>query len=219
MTARFAVHLPFEVAYQRDVKFVVELLDPVTLERVSQGLTVTATGLTGRPIVNLGGHFVWLEESAVPQRVRVDPGTLRYEPEDLPAPLPPARLLRVLLRPKAGYAFGSGVTAVRSSLYESIATPPVPVPGVTVGMQWLDDGAAIPAWVDSAPPARTSAAGDFVTFVRFAATAVPGLDATGRLRARFTFERSGAPPVRISPEFSLTQGRTTDLAPFAWDAL
>lgn len=219
MSYRFAVHRPFEVAYQRNVMFAVELLDPVTLERVSRGVAVTATGITGRPIVNLGGHFVWLEEPAVPQRVQIDPGDLRYEPEDLPAPAPPARLLRVILRPRAGYAFGSGVTAVRSSLYESIATPPVPVPDVTVRMQWLDDGAVVPAWIEAEPSARTSATGDFVTFVRFSATAVPGLDAAGRLRARFTFERSAAPPVRISPEFSLTQGRTTDLAPFAWDAL
>lgn len=219
MSARFAVHLPFDVAYRRNVKFAVELLDPVTFERVSKGITVTATGLTGRPIMNLDGHFVWLAENAQPLRVRVDPGDLRYEPEDLPAPLPPARLLRVILRPKAGYAFGSGVTAVRSSLYESIATPPVPVPGVTVRMQWFDDGAAVPAWVDALPAAQTSIDGDFVAFVRFSANDVPGLDASGRLRSRCTFERSGAPPIRISPEFPLTQGRTTDLAPFAWDAL
>ena len=36
----------------------------MTLERVSDGVKVTAEGLRGKPIVNYGGLFVWLEEDA-----------------------------------------------------------------------------------------------------------------------------------------------------------
>lgn len=217
MSARFAIHPP-EVAYDRHVLFAVELLDPLTLAPVSAGITVTATGLSGKPIVNLSGQFVWLQErGAQAQRVQVDPGATRYEAEDLAAPLPPTRLLRAILRPRPGYDIGSGVTAIRSSLYESIAAAPVPVARIAVWLQWLDDGAAVPTWTDAAPRNQTADDGGFVALLRLSAASVPALDAAGRLRARLQFDRAGT--IRTSPELQLKQGRTADLAPFAWDQL
>ena len=88
MARPFAVHLPLETAYTRRMLFAAEVRDAVTLARISDGLRATATGLAGRPIVNAGGFFVWLEEpNAQPQRVQIDPGTLPYEPIDVAAPL------------------------------------------------------------------------------------------------------------------------------------
>ena len=65
MSRPFDVQLPLERAYSRHVLFAVELLDAVTLERVSEGVEVIAEGLHGKPIVNAGGLFVWLEEDRI----------------------------------------------------------------------------------------------------------------------------------------------------------
>jgi hypothetical protein len=70
MSRNFDVHLPLERAYSREAMLAVELLDAVTLERVTQGVEVTATGLTGKPIVNYGGLFVWLKEDTTRFRPR-----------------------------------------------------------------------------------------------------------------------------------------------------
>jgi len=211
---------PAETGYTRRVLFALELLDPATLSLVSdRAIRVEATGLAGKPIRNHSGRFVWLEEAATPQRVTVDPGDLPYEPEDQPAPLPPARLLRIVLRPTPAYAVDSGISAVGSSLYESIAVTPVGVAGADVWLQWVDaSGGPGGPWVDAAPPkARSAASGDFTALLRFDAGRVPEIDANGRLRARLRFDRGGTQ--RTSPEFFLSQGRRNDLAPFAWDQL
>ena len=216
----FAVY-PSEVdAYVRNVLFALELLDPATLAPVSDGITVRASGLVGRPIRNCGGQFVWLDEkNAVPQRVSIDPGTLPFDSEDLPAPLPPARVLRVLLRPKPGYAVPGGVTAVSSSLYEHAQpAPPLPVADADVWLQWKDaSGGANGPWRDAAPKSRSAASGDFVALMRPDASRVPELDATGRVRVRLCFERPNL--ARVSPDLFLPQGRKADLAAFAWDQL
>jgi hypothetical protein len=213
---------PVQAAYQRDVMFAVELLDPVTLDIVSNGVRVRTTGLTGKPNVNRSGQFVWLAETSTPLHVLVDPGNLPYESEDRLAPLPPSRLLRIVLRPKPGYSAGSGITSVSGSLYESAPPNTVGVASTDVWLEWRDaSGGPNGPWTKAAPPkSRTAASGDFVTLLRFDASRVPELDANSRLRARLGFDRAGAiPPVRTTPEFSLSQGQPHDLAPFAWDAL
>jgi hypothetical protein len=220
MTAMTFATFPVEVAYTRRVLFALELLDPATLALVSdEQLRVAASGLAGKPIRNRSGRFVWLEEGATPQRVTVDPGDLPYESEDWPAPLPPARLLRIVLRPTPAYPIDSGVSAVASSLYESIAPTPVGVAGADVWLQWVDaSGGPGGPWVDAAPPrSRSAPGGDFVALLRLDAGRVPELDAGGRLRARLAIDRAGVS--RTSPEFFLSQGRRNDLAPFAWDQL
>lgn len=205
-------------AYVRDVSFALELLDPASLAPVSDGITVHATGLLGRPILNHGGQFVWLAESAAPQRVLVDSGDLPFEAEDLAPPLPPSRLLQVVLRPMPGYAVPSGVTAVASSLYEHLQPTPQPVTDADVWLQWKDaSGGANGPWRDAASKSRNAASGDFVALMRPDASRVPELDATGRVRVRLCFERPGQ--ARVSPDLFLPQGRTTDLAAFAWDQL
>lgn len=213
----FAV-APFELAYRRRVLFALELLDPVSLQPVSDGVRVTTTGLVGRPIRNSSGQFVWLEEGATPLRVRVDPQDLPYEFEDRAAPLPPARLLRIVLRPAPGYAVDSGVTAVSGSLYESVASPPTGVSGVDAWLQWIDaSGGSGGPWRDASTSSRTAVSGDFIALMRLDEGAIPDLDGAGRLRARLRFDRGGT--VRTTPEFPLAQGRTAALASFAWDAL
>jgi hypothetical protein len=207
-----------EIAWTRKVMFALELIDPVSFELVSDGVAVTATGLARQPIVNHGGQFVWLAEAATPLRVQVDPGALRYEAEDLPAPLPPARLLRVVLRPRPGYVVPGGVTAVASSLYQHLPSDPVPAADADAWLQWKDaSGGAGGAWIDAAPRSHTAASGDFLALLRLDASRVPELDATGQLRLRLAFERAGV--VRTSADLFLPQGRTADLAPFAWDLL
>ena len=69
-----------ESAYTRRMFLAVELLDAVTLTRVSSGVKVEAEGLKGKPVINSGGCYVWLEEeSPAVQRITVDPGRLPYE--------------------------------------------------------------------------------------------------------------------------------------------
>lgn len=213
----FAVY-PSEVAYLRDVSFALELLDPASFETVSDGVTVRATGLFGRPILNHARQFVWLAEAGLPQRVQVDPGHLPFEAEDLAPPLLPARLLQVVLRPRPGYAVPNGVTAVAASLYERLPLPPQPVSDADVWLQWKDaSGGVNGPWRDAAPKSRTAPSGDFVALMRLDASRVPELDASGRVRVRLRFERSGS--TRVSPDLFLPQGRTADLAAFAWDQL
>ncbi len=215
VAARFAIFPP-EIAYERRVLFAVELLDPVALVPVTDGFTVSATGLVGKPTVNPSGQFVWLTEgNAVPQRVVADPGSLRYEREDLAVVVPVDRLVRITLRPKRGYAVPSGVAAIASSLYESMADPPVSVRGANVWLRWIDDNTG--TTVDALPATATGDDGGFVAFIRFAPADTPRLDGGGRLRARLRVDRAGT--IRDSQELQLPQGRTTDLAPFIWDQL
>lgn len=206
---------PVENAYTREVAFAVELLDPTTLEPVREGLGVRATGLVAPPIVNASGQFVWLKSATPAGHVLVDPRDLPFEAEDVPPPVPPARLLRIVLRPRPGYLPASGATAVQSSLYERIQPQPVGVAGVNVWLQWIDDSTA--AWIDATPVSATSASGDFIAVLRLRPADEPALDSAGNLRVRLRFDRGGA--LRASPEFPLKQGRATGIAPFGWDSL
>jgi hypothetical protein len=208
---------PKERAYQRDVLLAVELLDPSTSEILWQGLTVTVSGLANAAIVNRSGRFVWTAEPNTPQRVLIAPGDLPFEPEDLPAPQPPARLLRIVLRPRPGYAPVDGVTALVSTVWHAIQPNPVPTAGAQAWLEYVD-GSAGPGgpWVEGlAPRSLTSASGDFIALLRLDASAVPDLDvATGWLRTRL---RLGlGPALYASPEFLLAQGRTGGRAPFEW---
>jgi len=131
MSRPFAIQLPVEEAYSRRVLFAIELLDAVTLSRVSEGVKVVADGLLGKPIVNSSGLFVWLEEDIKKLRmVSINPGNLPYEELELdPAKLnlPPVKppFSTVELQPKVGYSFASGITGLRGMLIEEIdGTPP-----------------------------------------------------------------------------------------------
>lgn len=218
-----------ETAYIRRVLFALEVLDGVSLARVSQGLRVNAQGLRRKPIVNTSGLLVWLEEgNRTPQGLEIDPGELPYMKSALPAaalavPAPPppnARppLIRVELAPRRDYAFAAGVTALRGSLVRlRNQNPPVPVAGASVWLRWIDDNAAGTAWMDAPARSTTDANGDFAAALRLSPAQVPRLDANGRVRLRLCAERPQIGRL-ASPEFQQSPGRVADARQtFAWD--
>ena len=226
MSQRFDVRLPLEEAYRRRVLFGIELLDAVTLSPVNQGLTVVARGLLGKPIVNAGGLFVWLQEDIQNlQTISIDPGALPYEGLELKPSqlnLPPIKpaLTTIELQPRVGYSFGPGITGLRGTLIESRVDPPKPVANAAVHLQWLDDENN---WHNAPTTSQTDQnRGDFVSILRLAPTEVPLLD-KGEVTVRLRASRNGGAE-RGSDDFKLSQGRITDpstLNPliFAWDEL
>jgi hypothetical protein len=221
MSQRFDVRLPLEESYRRRVLFALELLDAVTLFRISQGVKVVADGLKGKPVVNASGMFVWLDEDINNLRkISIDPGILSYEGRDL-APtevrLPPD-VTTIELQPRVDYAFASGITGLRGMLIEERADTPRPVGDAAVRLQWLDDE---DKWHTAPTTSHTDPnTGDFVSILRLAPTEVPDIvkgDVTVRLLAR-----RGSGTERSSADFKLLQGHVTDPSTansltFAWD--
>jgi hypothetical protein len=236
MSRPFDVRLPLEQAYLRRSLFAIELLDAVTMERVSEGVTVVAEGLHGKPRVNAGGLFVWTArglstgepDEPLPTigRVRIEPGTRPYEtvelePADLALPPAPLPLTTVELPPRLDYAFAPGITGARGTLVESRVTSPVPVPNAEVRLRWLDDDGV--TWRDAPTISHTTAGGDFVSVLRFRPTDVPRLGAANELTVRLWVRRD-ATSVRRSADLLLPQARISDRAnvsalTVAWDEL
>jgi hypothetical protein len=219
MARPFEVRLPLEQAYVREVLFALELLDAVTLERVARGVTVTAVGLTGTPIVNRGDLFVWLKEPIANfRKLLIEPGTRPFERMEIPAAQVKMPLHTVELRPLGSYPFTPGITAIRGSLYEKKVTggkTPVPVRGATIRLEWQDDGGIFQPGTGTAV---TNEAGDFTAILRFAPREEPRLD-KGALFVRLFAKRGGGP--ERSQELKNPQplqGRVTDRT-FAWDEL
>jgi hypothetical protein len=221
----FAVRLPLERAYLRRALFAVELLDAVTLERVSEGVTVTAEGLHGKPVRNSSGLFVWRREDLGPlTRITVDPGVRPYQAverlkSELLLPPAPRPITPIELPPRADYQFAPGITAVRGTLLEDRGTPPQPVFDAVVHLRWLDvDG----DWRDAPTAARTDDRGDFVGVLRLAPAEVPQLGDGKTVAVRLQARRSSA--VRQSIDVSLPQGRVADSTTlsaltFAWNEM
>ena len=217
MPRPFEVQLPLEKAYSRNVLFAAQVIDAVTLEPVTRGVDVSVTGLTGRPVVNNSGYFVFLEERAgAPQKVHVRVTRSPYEDQDVAAPVPPARLVRIELAPRVDYPFGAGVTALRGSLIESGIGARVPVTDAEVWLRWIDDDANGTTWIDVPTHSHTGASGDFACFVRLAPKQSARLTAAGRMRLQLRGRRAGN--TLTSLELSIPPGRVADaLPPFAWD--
>ena len=221
MTQTFDVGLPLESAYRRSVLFAVEVLDALTLERVSKGLKVTAKGLSRAPILNSGGLFVWLVEgAAMPQEIVVEAPGAPFEGRVVPQAGIALPLTRVLLSPRRDYPFAPGATGVQGMLVESRppvtapATPPDPVQDATVWLQWLDDDGL--TWRDSPVRSRVDEHGGFAGVLRLRPDELPKLDAAGVMSARLAGERAGAQ--LVSSTFPLPLGRVADALPiFAWD--
>lgn len=213
MTRPLEMRAP-EQAYLRDTLFGVELLDAVTLARVSDGVDVVAEGLHGKPIVNASGLFVWLREDLTRlQKVTIDPLLLPYEtveiaPADLTLPL-----TVVELPPRADYPFGDGVTGMRGTLIED-RSGRVPVRGAAVHLRWLDENSV---WRDAPAPSHTGGGGDFVAALRLKAAEVPLLDSDGALTVRLRARRGA--DEHESTDLKLQQGRIADPFTFAWDEL
>ncbi len=224
MTRAFEVKLPLEEGYRRLTLFALELLDAVTLSRVSNGVKVVADGLIGKPTVNASGLFVWLqEEFANLRRISIDPGQLPYERVELAAADVQLPLTTIALQPRADYAFDAGITGLRGSLIEArVVAPqiPIPVQNAEVRLRWLDDNGV---WQDAPTISRTDKQrGDFVSILRLKPTEVPDLDPSGKVTVRLHARREGNE--RSSADFKLLQGRVTepstaDPLTFAWDEL
>jgi len=216
----FDLSIRIEQGYRRQSLFALEVLDAVTLERVSDGITVKASGLSNTPRVSWSRLFVWMIEGAAqPHSIEIDPGKRPFEgvtlgPADITLPF-----TSVELAPRREYPFTRGVTGVRSMLVESQATPPdrpVPVANAAVRMRWLDDDGT--TWHDAPAPTRTDTGGGFAALLRIAPADVPHVDASGAFTVRLRASRDGS--TRDSLPFSLTPGRVADtLPPFAWDEL
>jgi hypothetical protein len=212
MSRLFEIQLPPEHGYRRRGLFAIELLDPVTLERVSDGITVTGQGLTGKSYVNSGGLFFWLDEDVTRlTKLSIDPKTRPYDPvELLPADLtlPPTSspVTTIELPPRVDYPLPAGTTAARGTLIEEQIVPPTPVEGAFVHWRWLDDDGV--TWRDARPVSRTNARGDFVAVLRLAPSEVPRLDSSRRLTVRLRVRRGS--DERESVDLQLPQGRVAD---------
>lgn len=228
MSRPFEVRPPLETAYRRGVQFAVELLDAVTLARVSEGVKLVAYGLRGQPVVNAGGLFVWLKEDlAALERITIDPGRLPYESAELRRGdlQDPPRPTTVELQPRVDYPFAAGVTGLRGTLIEEQTAPPRrPVRDAAVHLRWLDEDGV--TWRDAPTISHTNTNGDFVAILRLPPAAAPRIDASGTLTVRLRASREGVE--RGSADLKLPQGRVADpstFAPgpdalvFAWDEL
>ena len=219
MSRPFVVQL--EQSYERQVLFAVELLDAVSLTRVSEGVKVVADGLQKKPIVNPSGLFVWLREDiAALRKISIDPGVLPYESVEREASQVTLPLTTIELQPRLDYEFAPGITGLRGTLIERRVTPAEPVGNAQVNLRWLDDGGN---WQDAPTASHTDGkSGDFVSILRLAPKEKPDIDANGAITVRLQVGRDGVN--RSSTDFKLLQGRVTDpsaLNPltFAWDEL
>jgi len=203
-----------EQAYVRNVLFGIELLDAVTLARVSAGVDVVAEGLQGKPIVNADGFFVWLQEDRTRLRkVTIKPGRLPYEDVELQPAQVTQRHIIVELRPRIDYPFAAGVTGVRGMLVEK-QTQRVPVRDAEVYLRWLD---GLGDFRDAPTASHTDERGSFVAVVRLAPADQPQLDLNGALTARLRARRGINE--RGSPDFKLPLGHIAADLSFAWDDL
>jgi hypothetical protein len=211
MSRPFAIYTP-EAAYQRNVLFAVEVLDAVTLQRLSEGVTVSVSGLQRGPTTNSSGLFVWLkEESNLPQSISVDPGVLPFEPAQLSAAQVQMPLSRIELPPTCSYPFATGMTGLCGSLIEQRVSAPdtaVPVTDASVRLLWLaDDGVT---WNNGPTVSHTNAHGDFAVMLRFTPADVPNLDANGVLTVRLRAARTSTGTELGTGNFSLQLGRVAD---------
>ncbi len=198
---------PFEIyaeqAYARDVLFAVELLDAVTLERIGPGMTVTAEGLQGKPVVNNSGFFVWLQEDFEQlEKLVVNSGRLPYEYVEKAKADVQRPLTSIELSPRPDYSFPSGITGLLGTLLEERPPRPrIPVANAKLYLKWLDDLGNLQ---DPPTISHTNENGDFVVFLRFAQNEVPQVDAKGALTVRLQVVRDSE--TRRSPDLKLTRG-------------
>ena len=205
------IQRPLEQGYARSVLFAVELLDPVTLERVSDGVRITADGLSGRPTTNASGVFVWLGDDATTlQKITVDPGVLPYDRfERLKADLNltrPRPLTTIELPPRVDYPVSGGVTALRGSLHDDLGSGVVAVSDASIRLRWLDEDGA--TWRDAPVVSRTNARGGFLAMLRLTASEVPKVDAAGQITLRVLARRGGSE--RSSIDITVPYGRVSD---------
>lgn len=209
--ARRTVVEPFD-SLNRRVLIAVEVLDPVAQTLVSRGVTITAQGLTGEPIVSWSRRFVWLDEGdRWPTAISVKPYRLPFTDQEIQPPRPPnfpaatasERLVRIILQPTAAYPF-DGVTAIRGLLVERPDAGSPPMPEVRVQLAWRDlqSGGWVPALPATPRDPATSKEGEFAAFLRVrpVGSAEPDID-KGFVQARLQFITTDAQPeTRATPD-------------------
>jgi hypothetical protein len=215
----------FELAYKRNVLFALELLDAVTLTRISQGVKeVKAVGLKGTSILNHSGYFVWLQEDITTlDKITLDLGAITYESLEIPRADVTLPLTTVELKPRGDYPFATGITGLRGTLIESrVLSPdtPEPVVDAEVRLQWLDDDNV--TWRDAPIVSKTNLKGDFVSILRLTPNDVPDIDTERKFTVRVRMRRDTTE--RTSADLKLPQGRVADPSTiialtFAWDEL
>jgi hypothetical protein len=230
MSRPFEITVPLELAYRRRGLFALELLDPITLDRVNTGVLVEADGLRGTPSVNSSGLFFWLDEDITRLKtISVNPQRLPYDslvltPAQLNLSPTSTRVTTIELPPRVDYPLSAGITAGRGTLIETRVTAPqvpTPVPDADVHLRWLDEDGV--TWRDAPTLSRTNTRGDFVAVLRLSSTDAPHLDANTALTVRLGARREGVAE-RESADFKLPQGRVADASTlsaliFAWDEL
>jgi|WetSurMetagenome_2_1015567.scaffolds.fasta_scaffold17619_3 hypothetical protein len=236
MNKTFQVHESRDKIDIRRVLFALELLDAVTLERVSDGVKVKAQGLQGKPIVNAGRLFVWLDEDIERlEKISIEPQGLPYEIVVLKddeisklrenARRKSAQPYTVELPPRVDYPFTAGMTGLRGKLVEDRYRSE-PVLGAEVRLRWLDEDGnwhEAPTWSHTTSTSITTKGGDFVAVLRLAPKDKPQFDAEGKkLTVRLQVRRDD--DERNSGELQVLQGRvdsplTPDQFVFAWDEL
>lgn len=197
----------------RRVLFALEVIDSVSGATLTDRLIVEPLDAAGRvingaPLVSHSGRFVWLEpKNAWPTSVRVRPDdrpnpppffdTVIRTPRPDPPIRPAQRLFSALMRPRPGYPFGEGATAVRGMLTTAAGAP---IAGALVQLAYKPEGAV--NWLPPEPgpdaepkpgEALTDAAGQFAVFMRLPADVARSAVNSGKLNVRLQVRRAGAP--------------------------
>jgi hypothetical protein len=221
----------------------IELIDPVTLLLVSEGIEIKAEGLTAKPIINLSGRFVWfVEGDHWPIQFSINPGHLPYESDVVLAPAKPPkpgepkpdeiRLLRITLRPTSVYPFSDGITVVRGQLRRTEDREPEAISGAEVWIRWLNFpiGGNSEEWVNASTKARTNKFGEFLALLRLPNNARPYEKEGSRmkntkLKIRIAVSLDALVCEMADPQttwkiYELPEGRPYDLPTvLAWSAL
>lgn len=220
MSTPFEVHRPLERAWRREVLFALEVLDGVSLARLSCGLRVTAKGLARSPLVNSRGLFVWLKEgAALPTEIVIEPLRLPYEPARVAGAAIQRPFTQVLLAPRRDYPFAPGDTGVKAMLIETrppVTVPPTPavaVAGASAWLEWKDDDNV--TWRASPVRGASDERGGVALALRLGANDLPRLDAAGAITARVRADRAGVQRAYDLP-FPLPMGRVAE-ALLPWD--
>jgi len=217
MARALDVHLPVERAYTRYTMLAVEILDAVSLERITEGIEVSAKGLAGNVIRNVSGMHVWLRQDRTRfDKLIVTPRARPYQAVEIAAANVRFPLHVVELMPLSSYPFGAGVSALRGRLIAT-APPPngpaMPIVDAVIRLEWLDDDGA--TWRPTAQRARTDEKGEFAVFVRFTPADMPLIDAAGNLSIRLFAMRAGT---ELKVQRTHPQGRVAD-AVLRWDQM
>jgi len=217
MARALDLYPPVERAHTRYTMLAVEILDAVSLERVTEGIEVTAKGLAGNVIRNASGMHVWLRQDRTRfDKLVVTPRARPYQAVEIAAANVQFPLHVVELMPLSSYPFGAGVSALRGRLIETAPppnTPATPVVGAVLRLEWLDDDGV--TWRPTAQRARTDEKGEFAVFVRFTPIDMPLIDAGGNLSIRLFAMRAG---LELKVQRAYPQGRVADDV-LPWDQM